>query len=475
MTKVWQLCCRSGTNVVIGTLLLAVTIPEPSSWQLKRDRLVALQRQQFFTVGLIQNTNHFFYINKESTGLEYDLIQQLGNFLSLQPKIVVFSTAEEMDFALRNDTIDFTTSIKEPRTSTRLAEYSHSRSYLDNKLLLVQRNPKQRITLTTINSLDARVLTPIKYRPLLQAVDLSAYTNKPIHWLYSTENYNYIFSALAEQHADATVLDQFELAIYQLLYPDIIVTDTLPKKASYRFTLKQPGNQRLQHQINIFINDMKKNGLLRQLYRRYYAYNQISNKHNANAFLQAIKTQYPKLRDTFIQAAKRFNFDPLLLAAIAYQESKWDPKAVSPTGVKGMMMLTHATAEEVGVTDRLNVLQSINGGTQYLASLLTKIPERILLPDRLWFALASYNIGFGHLEDARRLTQRAGLNPDVWDNVVRYLPRLSQRKWYRQVKFGKARGQEAVVYVRNIRRFYDVLRHVQDDISLPEQSIIHIN
>lgn len=152
---------------------------------------------------------------------------------------------------------------------------------------------------------------------------------------------------------------------------------------------------------------------------------------------------------------------------MAYQESHWDPEAVSPTGVRGMMMLTRATASDLGIETRTDAEQSINGGARYFASLLSRIPARIQEPDRKWMALASYNIGLGHLEDARRITEREGYNPDLWIDVKKHLPLLRQKKYYKNTRFGYARGNEAVNYVENIRRYYDSLLWLEQNQDVP--------
>lgn len=125
-------------------------------------------------------------------------------------------------------------------------------------------------------------------------------------------------------------------------------------------------------------------------------------------------------------------------------------------------MLTRNTASHIGINNRLDPEESIEGGARYFRIVHAKIPERIPEPDRTWFALASYNVGFGHLEDARRLTESAGKDPDKWMDVKEFLPLLAQKKWYSQTRFGYARGHEPVLYVQNIRRYYDVLTHITD-------------
>ncbi|MEJ2116312.1 MAG: transglycosylase SLT domain-containing protein, partial [Gammaproteobacteria bacterium] len=129
----------------------------------------------------------------------------------------------------------------------------------------------------------------------------------------------------------------------------------------------------------------------------------------------------------------------------------------SPTGVKGLMMLTRKTAYDLKINNRRDPFTSVKGGTKYFLAMLEKIPARISEPDRTWMALAAYNVGFGHLEDARILTQSAGEDPDLCMNVKRYLPLLSNKKWYKKTRHGYARGKEPVVYVQNIRNYFDLL------------------
>ena len=120
-------------------------------------------------------------------------------------------------------------------------------------------------------------------------------------------------------------------------------------------------------------------------------------------------------------------------------------------------MLTRRTANQLGVTDRLNPGQSIEGGARYFQRLLGRIPKRIPEPDRSWMAMAAYNLGMGHLEDVRVLTERQGGNPDLWEDVSRRLELLSQEQWHQQTRYGFARGYEAKQYVENIRSYYDIL------------------
>jgi membrane-bound lytic murein transglycosylase F len=131
------------------------------------------------------------------------------------------------------------------------------------------------------------------------------------------------------------------------------------------------------------------------------------------------------------------------------------------------MMLTLDTAKEMNVDNRLDPIQSLEGGVAYFLKLRTRLPKRITDPDRTLMALAAYNVGFGHLEDARILTARNKKNPDLWSHVRDHLPLLSNQKYYSTVKRGYARGNEPVLYVDNIQYYQSYLQlH-----SLSQQSI----
>ena len=160
----------------------------------------------------------------------------------------------------------------------------------------------------------------------------------------------------------------------------------------------------------------------------------------------------------FEEAARAHGFDWTTLAAMAYQESHWNARARSPTGVRGMMMLTLNTARELGIDSRLDAVQSIHGGAQYLAKLRRRLPSEIREPDRTWLALAAYNVGYGHLKDAMKLADEQGKRTDAWYEVKEMLPLLEQKVHYRRTRHGYARGKEPVTYVTRIRNYEDILR-----------------
>jgi membrane-bound lytic murein transglycosylase MltF len=177
--------------------------------------------------------------------------------------------------------------------------------------------------------------------------------------------------------------------------------------------------------------------------------------------LQRRPQRLPALRRHFQEAQTLTGIDWRLLAAIGYQESQWDPGAVSPTGVRGVMMLTAETADRMGVDNRLDPRQSIIGGARYLALLKDALPPDIAEPDRTWIALAAYNQGQGHMEDARRIAKARGGDPDSWLDVKQALPLLSRGGYRHVTRYGYARGFEALTFAENIRNYYDILLRLE--------------
>jgi membrane-bound lytic murein transglycosylase F len=222
-----------------------------------------------------------------------------------------------------------------------------------------------------------------------------------------------------------------------------------------------PAQAALRDQANAFFERIRKSGLLQRLIERYFGYEQRVERINASVFQERIRTVLPAYVAMFHQAQLQTGVEWRLVAAIAYQESHWNPQATSATNVRGMMMLTEDTARRLRVTDRLDPRQSIVAGARYLADLKKMLPQHITEPDRSWIALAAFNIGIGHLEDARVLAARQKLNPDSWSDLKKTLPLLAQTDLADHTKYGPARGGQAVVFVETVRAYYDVLLRLE--------------
>ncbi|WP_273152072.1 membrane-bound lytic murein transglycosylase MltF [Methylophaga thiooxydans] len=271
---------------------------------------------------------------------------------------------------------------------------------------------------------------------------------------------------------DYTIVDSNEMSANQSLFPELRVAFDISEPQFLAWALPLAEDDSLYLELLDFFQELEASGDLDKLIEKYYGHIRRFDYVDTRAVHRRIQTHLPLYKDLFQQAGEIHQFDWHLLAAMSYQESHWNPEAVSSTGVKGLMMLTRATAREMGVTDREDPEQSIFAGAAYLAEMYSRLPEGIAEPDRIWFALAAYNVGLGHLEDARVLAQSAGKDPNLWSDVRESLPLLSKKKWFSQTRYGYARGSEPVRYVQNIRRYLDVLLHFDDTgIASPPQPL----
>ncbi len=266
-----------------------------------------------------------------------------------------------------------------------------------------------------------------------------------------------LLSGLSEGKTDYVVTESHSLDVMRNFYPNLARAFPIGDPEPLAWVFPKHGDPVVYAAAREFFLRIINDGTLRQLMERYYGHVRRLDTLDIAHFLERRRVVLPRYRPTFKHAQELTGIDWRLIAALGFQESHWDPMAVSPTGVRGLMMLTTETADRMGVTDRLDARQNILAGAQYLLSLKERVPSRIQEPDRTWLALAAYNIGLGHLEDARILAQRLGKNPDLWVDVKQVLPLLSRYEYYSTLKRGFCRGGEALVLTENTRNYYDIL------------------
>jgi membrane-bound lytic murein transglycosylase F len=265
-----------------------------------------------------------------------------------------------------------------------------------------------------------------------------------------------------EEVIDYTIADSNEVALNRGFYPELRVAFDISPPEPLAWAFPRGRDSTLFRNASAFISKLREDGTLEQLVERYYGHVQDFDYVGTRAYKAHIEQRLPLYRPMFVVAGEQSNTDWRLLAAMGYQESHWNPRAVSPTGVRGIMMLTRDAMEELGISNRADPEQSIRGGATYFAAIRQKLPERIPEPDRTWLALAAYNVGLGHLDDARKLTEENGGNPDNWVDVKKSLPLLSQKRWHEKLRHGYARGREPVRYVENVRTYYHILVWLTD-------------
>lgn len=270
-----------------------------------------------------------------------------------------------------------------------------------------------------------------------------------------------LLEEIASGLLDYTVVDSHLNAVMQNYYPNLEVGMSIGKPEKIAWALPKNADPQLIKKVNLFFDKIQKDGTLRNLLDRYYGHAERLNTQDITTFLKLSNTLLPKYRNLFKQAQEITGIDWRLLAAVSYRESHWDTYSTSPTNVRGLMMLTEGTADLMGVTDRLDPKQSIPAGAKYILKLKETVPDHVPEPDRTYMALAAYNIGYAHLEDARVLAKRFKLNPDSWADVKKTLVMLNNPEYYSTVKYGYASGGAPIIFVESIRSYQRILERYQ--------------
>lgn len=281
----------------------------------------------------------------------------------------------------------------------------------------------------------------------------------------TTETVEDLLTEVAQGSLDYTIANHEQISQMLNYYENLAVAFDIGKPSKLAWAFPSDAENELITEAEQFFAEITKSGELHILLDRYYGHNDRLAPLNAAKFVEQTTKTLPKFRSLFEKAGKAVNEDWRLIAAIAYQESHWDPLATSMTNVRGMMMLTEATADQMNVTNRLDARESIIAGAKYLKLIKDQLPQQIDEPERTWMALSAYNQGQGHLEDARILTQRKGGNADNWVEVKKWLPSLNNPVYFEKLKHGYARGGEAVIFVENIRAYYDMLSRLTSETT----------
>jgi len=275
-----------------------------------------------------------------------------------------------------------------------------------------------------------------------------------------------LIAQVSDGAIDYAIVPSVDAAASRNIFLDYDVAFAVDDKRDLAWAVA-PTQQKLRDELDAFFAQARRDGFLARLVERYFSSVRQVERIDAAVFQERVRNVLPEYRGLFQRAQVATSVDWRLLAAIAYQESQWDPYATSETGVRGLMQITEDTARHLRVSDRLDPWGAVLGAAQYVQDLKSKMSPRIVEPDRTWLALAAFNIGIAHLEDARVLAQRQKLNPDLWSDVKKMLPLLALPEYYTEAKFGYARGGMPVAFVDRVRAYYDILIRQQPAYQPP--------
>jgi membrane-bound lytic murein transglycosylase F len=447
ISKSWTRWSKIGTAVAV-VLSLGTCAPLPSVI----DQIKTLGELRVVT----RESPLAFYRNVDDLpeGPEYDLASRFADELGVKLVITPVRSYAEIYGALASGRAHLAAAaLKVPAKPIAGVEFGPIYQRV-REHLVYRRGALRPGSLAQIGSGDLEIAAGSSHAKTLRAARDSL---PNLAWIEnaSTDSQT-LLDGVADGSIDYTIADSTEFAIAHDAHPDLRIAFDFPGSQSLAWAASARDLDFLR-EVGSYFSRLNSDGELAAVVKRYYGRSEDMEFASARGFMRHLQSRLPLYKKWFEEAAEQSSQDWRLLAAIGYQESKWNPRASSSAGAKGLMQLTVDTATAAKVADPADPRQSIFGGARYFGQVYAMIPSHVPEPDRTWFALAAYNIGYGHLEDARVLAQRAGRDPDSWDDVRRFLPLLEQEVWYTQTENGYARGWEPVRYVDNVRDYRDML------------------
>jgi membrane-bound lytic murein transglycosylase F len=397
------------------------------------------------------------------TGFECDVLQGLANKLRVRLDLHFYDSVPQTVDAVASGKADLAAAGINV-TPVRETQVRFTRPLQQVSLQLVYRGDDDKPQ--TLGDLDGKLrVTPGSSGDELLAGLQTRYPKLQWDHADADTDVDDLLYQVSKGELDYTVANSDLVALNQRYYPNLRVAFPLSDKQDLAWALPQDADDSLYKAVQAYLHEMGEAELAR-LRDRYFGHINETDYLGVVRFTTDVQERLPRYRTVFEDAGKHYGLDWKVVAAIGYQESHWDPAAVSPTGVRGLMMLTSDTAALLEV-DRENAAESIHGGAHYFQEIREQLPPQIAEPDRTWMALAAYNQGIGHLLDARELAAQLGGDPNRWLDVRNALPLLMRERWFKKTRHGYARGSEAVGFVGNVRNYYDMLNWLTQ--GAPEQ------
>lgn len=440
-------------RIVVVTLVVSIFLYylQPQSIFYKNDLKRVLDDNRVTFVTRLGPTTYYEIKNKKF-GYHYSIMKEFADFLDVELSVKVVNNladarsmivSREADIISGWNIINSDNDIKTSYPYNRIDYVIVAKSNISR-----QSNIDDKILKDNVHAIESQVIT-----------NVNSDKEKELKYSYKIwydKNIDDLLKMLIDNEIMFLFMSSDEFKILSKYYRDIRIVKRHSINEAEYWVL--PGNvgSNMQNKISDFFNLMINNNRLATIYQNFFGQQQHTFV-GSKIFIKDLVEIFPTYEFFFKEASRLFNFDWRLIASIGYQESRWKKDAVSYTGVKGIMMLTKDTAREVGVDDRRDPRNSIFGGAKYLRSIYNRLDYDLDDNEKKWFAIAAYNIGLGHVEDAIKLASKNGVDIRKWSDIEPYILMLSQSEFYRQTKYGYARGWETVKYVQNIKQYYDII------------------
>lgn len=447
---------RSLLAAILLSLLAACGEPPPPPPPAELGKLVVVTREG--------PTTYQIDGNGQASGFEHDLVVLFAKELGVEARFVLAPDHAQIVAALAGGRAHMAAAALAPVASDTLR---FSRPIRELHQLLVQH--EDALPVDGAADLAGRTVAVLAGSPQIEALARLQPRPKSMR-VVALEGVGEmeLLERVNERTAALAAIDSAHFEIGANFFPGLYAALELPGSLSLAWAFPKDGEEDLFRRAEAFIERVRQDGTLERLVDRYFGHARRLNQNDIARFLERMQSVLPHHRRHFVEAQDIHGIDWRLLAALAYQESHWDPLATSYTNVRGMMMLTEDTADRLHVADRLDARQSILAGTRYLVELREQIPAETPEPDRTWLALAAYNLGMGHLNGARFIATLVKRDPNSWYEMKQVLPLLAKPEYYARLKSGAARGGEAVIMTENIRTYYDILRRYEKPVFSPQ-------
>ncbi len=405
---------------------------------------------------ILQEEEPFFYQELGmQKGIHYDLARLFAQELGVVVEFVRIKKINEVSHLLKTGQADMALVGRITKSSQ---ERLFSRPYLYTSQMVACRRG---------GDIPKRETAPEQIQLTIPSRSYAQEDATPALWSVTDASPYELFEQLSSKKSGCLLVNETDFLTFRRYFPQIKEVQMLPKKQGISAEFPQHAKV-LKDKFDqwLVLNAQWVQSLEKTYYDRFHelTYSDLI------IFHYRVTNRLPKFLKYFKEAGRRHQLPWQLLAAQAYQESHWNPRSRSKTGVRGMMMLTKPVAKELNV-NRLDPVQSIFGGTRYLKQLIARVPSNVSEQDKMWFALAAYNVGMGHVRDAQKLTESKQQDPGDWQTVRAILPKLALRKYYKKLRYGYARGYEAVHYVRRIREFYAIILRFPNTQTLSLQRL----